>query len=407
MTLELLDKAFRLLNNKAACPYCYERVSLRGLWYRCTGRPAPGKAPCKKIVDQARVNVLSDHEAQYPSFQPETPRGLLSSSPFCPHCQGPSGFRVCPNCHSSLPAEFSANSPLIGIVGARGSGKTVLLTVLGRELKALARRFGDASIAASGSTKLLTRLARERDEMESCSSLPAQTPRKTAEETVPAVYALRLTKPIVASFTRQVASTFSFYDTAGEDLTTADCAQDQHYLAAADGLILLLDPFGFPANKDNALKRGVALASLRDDPLAVLRALTESLQGAEHLKGAQKIRKPVAVVLAKIDAFFDEVDPNNPIRSPSSNEPLFDEKESLDLHEHVASLIDKWGGDDVLRLLASNYKTYRFFVASALGAEPDYRKARVSNHGVHPHRVAEPLLWHLARRGLVKTKTKP
>lgn len=398
MILELLGK-------KAACPYCYTRISPRWLWYRCSGRPAPGKEACTQKEDPARVRVLSDPTPTLPSFQPDVWVSLLDSRAQCPQCQGPTGTRVCPSCHSVLPDNFTADSPLFGIVGVRGSGKTVLLTVLGKELtETVARRF-DANIDTVGSSNLLTRLASARANMEGeVGSLPPQTQRKNAVETVPAVYTITLLKSGVAGLKQAVSTIFSFYDTAGEDLTTSDRARDQHYLAAADGLILLLDPFGFPANRDDALRRGVNPESLRDEPRAVLRALTEALREAEHLKPKKKIRKPVAVVLAKIDAFFGGIGADDPIRSPSSKEPLFDEGESRDLHEHVASLIDKWGGDDVLRALDFNYETYRFFAASALGAEPDYRIARVGRHGVHPHRVAEPLLWLMARRGLVSKR---
>ena len=105
-----------------------------------------------------------------------------------------------------------------------------------------------------------------------------------------------------------------------------------------------------------------------------------------------------------IDAFFDEVGPDSPIRRPSPRDPWFDDAESEEVHEHVAGLIAKWGGDDILRHLDQNYESYRFFVASALGSEPDYRARTTSSRGIQPHRVAEPLLWMMARRGLVTVK---
>ena len=394
-----------LLGKKPACPYCYSRINPSWLWYRCSGRPAPGKVACTLAEDPARMRVLSDPTPVLKSFKPEGWRGLFGSRPLCPQCLGPTGTRVCPDCHSVLPDNFTADSPLFGIVGVRGSGKTVLLTVLGKELtETVARRF-DANIDSVGSSMLHVRLANARADMEGKhGSLPPQTQRKNAIETVPAVYTVELKMASVAGLKRSVSTIFSFYDTAGEDLTTSDLARDQHYLGAADGLILLLDPFGFPANRDEALRRGISPEVLRDEPRTILRALTDVLREVEHLKPTKKIRKPVAVVLAKIDAFFDQVDPDDPIRSPSSQDPVFDEKESRTLHEYVASLINKWGGDDVLRALEYNYQTYRFFVASALGAEPDYRANRVSSRGVHSHRVAEPLLWLMARRGLVANR---
>lgn len=385
----------------APCPYCYSQIGPAKLWYRCSGRPAPGRNACTVTEDKARGTMLDDHAPVLPSFDPLGKKGLRDSRPLCPHCQGPTGTRVCPHCHSVLPDNFTADSPLFGIVGVRGSGKTVMLTVLGRELtEGVARRF-DASIDVVGSSHLVRRLEQSRREMESGGSLPGQT---AAAERVPAVYTVTLDKQGVVGRKQTVSTIFSFYDTAGENLSTADRARDLHYLEAANGLILLLDPFGFSANRDEALRRGVAPGLLVDEPRTVLRALTDVLREGEHLKPKKKIKKPVAVVLAKIDAYFDQVGPDSPIRQPATGEPWFDELESLELHEYVAALISKWGGDDVLRALEHNYETYRFFVASALGSEPDYSTATASMRGVQPHRVAEPLLWLMARRSLVDVR---
>jgi Double-GTPase 2 len=390
------------LSKEAPCPYCYAKIDPGKLAYRCSGRPAPGRDACKAKEDPARVRTLADAQAVLPVFMPQERKALGDTRPSCPKCAGLTGTRVCPNCHSVLPDNFTAASPLFGIVGVRGSGKTVLLTVLGKELtEGVARRF-DASIDTVGSSSLLTRLESSRRAMESGGALlPDQT---AASERVPAVYTLTLKRASVPGLRQTVSTIFSFYDTAGENLKTADRARDLHYLEAANGIILLLDPFGFASNRDEALRRGVDPDSLSDEPRSVLRALTDVLREAEHLKPTKKIKKPVAVVLAKIDAFFDEVGPDSPIRRPGTDEPWFDEAESLELHEYVASLIAKWGGDDLLRALDHNYQTYRFFVASALGAEPDYRKKTVSSRGIQPHRVAEPLLWLMARRSLVSMK---
>jgi hypothetical protein len=48
-----------------------------------------------------------------------------------------------------------------------------------------------------------------------------------------------------------------------------------------------------------------------------------------------------------------------------------------------------------------NYSAFRYFAVSALGAEPDYRRATVDEAGVQPFRVEEPLLWLLSRFDVV------
>lgn len=385
------------------CPYCYNKIDPKKVLYRCTGRNAPGRPVCTKNEDPRRVAELGDATPTYPTFDPERSRLPRRASPECPRCNGPSSIRVCPVCHSTLPANFTIDSPLFGIVGVRGSGKTVMLTMVTQELKTtVARRFRGV-IDDVGSSRLLAKLGTMRAEMTSGDRrLPDQTAVYSRSETVPAVFEWQLPREGRGG-TRTVSTILSFYDTSGEDLANVDSAREQHYLAAADGIILLLDPFGFPENRTTALTRGVDPSSLHDEPRRVLRNVTELLRLADNLAPNKKIKRPLAVVLAKIDAFFDQVDPDHPIRRPSATGPYFAEQESLDLHNHVAALISQWGGDDVLNMLELNYTSYRFFVASALGSEPDYRTGTVSNRGVQPHRVTEPLLWLMARRKFIRS----
>jgi hypothetical protein len=349
------------------------------------------------------VKALDDATPVYPAFVPDKARRGATNGAECPRCSGKTGIRLCPNCHSVLPANFTSSSPMFGIVGVRGSGKTVMLSVLSKELTSrVARRFG-AAIDAVGSSNLLVLLDGIRRNMEAgpdgTGELPDQTARFSRRDTVPAVFEWQISKPGI--ITRTTSTILSFYDTAGEDLAHIDRAREQHYLAATDGLILLIDPFGLPANRSAALARGVHPDILRDTPIQVLTVITEMLRGAGPVGPNKKIKRPLAVVLSKIDAFFSEVGPDSPIRRPSDNRPVFSEKESLDLHHHVATLIDRWGGDDLLRHLQHNYEAYRFFPSSALGAEPAYATGRVSGKGLLPHRVAEPLLWLMADRGFI------
>lgn len=384
------------------CPYCYTPVDFLAPMFRCIGRPAPGRSACTKDVDPRRVEVLDDSTPLLPAFRPVVaPRGRIYELE-CSSCLGVSSMRLCANCHSPLPSGFTDDSPLFGMVGVRGSGKTVMLTVLARELTTSVGRRFDAAIDAVGTSELLTRLDTFRKNLEGdgTGTLPQKTETFTRKETVPAVFEWRMDKR--GRFARgQAATIFSFYDTSGEDLATLDVARQQHYLGATDGLILLLDPFGLPANRDKAVARGVDPDLLKDMPIDVLSAVTGMLRDAERVKPGKKIKRPLAVVLSKIDAFFDEVGPDDPVRRTPKTEPVFDEVESADLHLHVESLVHSWGGDAVLRHLRQNYGSYRFFVASALGAQPEYSTGRVSNQGLRPHRVAEPLLWLMAQRSFL------
>lgn len=319
----------------------------------------------------------------------------------CTSCGGESGIRICPSCHSILPRGLNGDSPLFGLVGVRNSGKTVLLSVLHRELvTTVARRF-DASIDNPGGMSGLARdLARYEQDMASGSGqLPPQTQATGGAKKEPAVYEW---KYMVKGKPR--STIFSFYDSAGEDVSRQDEAIKQLYLGQTSGVILLLDPFAFPENRERAVQSGQSAVDSVDTPESTLDGITYILQTAGKVKRNKKIKTPIAVAISKIDAFFDQIPPNHPLRKPGSEDGVFDEAESLEAHEYVASLIDRWGGDALLRKLDLEYENYRLFGVSALGAEPDYRTGTINKRGLLPHRVADPILWLMADRGFIPVR---
>ena len=121
-----------------ACPFCFRRIDSGRLAYQCVGR---GNVECTKAPDEARLTLTGSTLETFPTF-PGPARGAPGAT--CPACGGPGLRRACPICHTALPIDFvGSKSPMIGLVGAKGSGKTVLMTVLVRQLRAVVgRRFG-------------------------------------------------------------------------------------------------------------------------------------------------------------------------------------------------------------------------------------------------------------------------
>lgn len=393
-----------IFERSAPCPYCYNEINPNALAVRCSGRAAPGKQPCNEAPDERRIQFFGDATPVRPTIVDAGGAQKLSrNEATCGSCGSESAIRVCPQCHSRLPRNFDTSSPLFGLVGVRGSGKTVMLAVLQRELySTIARRFEASIDSPGGKAGLSAELELLLKGMENQGGeLPEQTAQKTSGMSIPAVFEWRYAKKTLGTRTRDVSTIFSFYDTAGEDLATEDRALGQHYLGATDGVIVLLDPFGFSGNRDKAIARGVDPDSLETSPETVLRAITTVLQTAERTKKNKRIKQPVAVVVSKIDAFFDDISSDHPVRRPAQRLPYFDDAESRDIHDHVAAMIDEWGGGPLLRLLEANYENYRLFGASALGAEPEYRQLKVNNRGLLPHRVADPLLWLMSDRGFL------
>ena len=132
------------------CPYCYHRIDDSALAFQCTGVGAPGVEGCRRAPDPERARHTGFVGDVHPTFVPT--RSLRSTTQAeCPHCHGRTGVRACPVCHTPLPTTFvGSRSPLVGMVGGKGAGKTVYLTVLNHQLRTVVRRRFDADVRLVG-----------------------------------------------------------------------------------------------------------------------------------------------------------------------------------------------------------------------------------------------------------------
>jgi hypothetical protein len=388
-----------------ACPFCYHRMPARQLWYRCAGRGVPGMPGCRPGRDEDRERETGFAGQCLPSYPPTRQIGPAPAQHACPHCYGQSGIRVCPCCHTPLPSTFgAAASPLIGMAGAKGTGKTVYLTVLAHELRTNIRRRFDADVRLAGDRQGGAASPRDWldqnvDAIYQGQRLFAQTAPARNGRREPVVFewrqeARRLGRPLLRT------SHLSFYDTAGEDLTSQETAHDLAYLSAADALILLLDPFMLPQARDRLHLDRVALTS-EEATIDVLARVTEMLRVSHRVGRTRKIAVPVAVAFVKTDAFFGVLGEDHPLLRPPPAVPAYDDQAGRQTHEHVRGLLHEYGADDIDTHLRLNYAGFRYFAVSALGAPPDYASGAVDPGGVRPHRVDEPLVWLLARFGVV------
>jgi hypothetical protein len=402
---------------RRSCPYCYRAFESNRLWFQCAGRGSPGHDGCYPADDAERFRLTGFSEQLRPAFPP-APRQPWQPWPArrgrCPTCYGETAIRACPHCHSPLPVNFGeANSPLIAMVGAKGTGKTVYMTVLANELRNRLRRRFDADVRMTGGGQAGFRSSQQWlesnvDLMYRDRELFPQTSQAPGGLRQPLVFEWRRRAPRPIGLGHTFRTSFlSFYDTAGEDLTDLVTAHDQVYLGAADALILLLDPFMIPMARETIDLPGEAMATSTESTVSVVGRITEALRTSKVVRTNKMIQIPVAVVFAKMDAFFDVLGPNDPLRRESAHkdEAAFDETNGRKTHEYVKSLLHQWNADDIDTHLRFNYARYRYFAVSALGAEPDYQNAVVSSSGVTPHRVDEPLVWLLSQFKIVPRRT--
>jgi hypothetical protein len=386
------------------CPFCFRKINSSHLAFQCAGR---GNIECKKELDGKRKRLTGSELETFPTFLPPEGRGASSN---CPTCGGPAKRRACPACHTALPIDFvDSRSPMIGLVGAKGSGKTVLMTVLVKQLReVVGRRFSaDIRIATDNPDGLqgLTDYQANREvPLYSDHTLPVGTGQQGSgarERTTPVV--LRWRQEAARRVGGQALRTtvLSFVDTAGEDLNDLGTAFTLEYLAVCDALIITLDPFAIPGARARLNLPGEAIQVGDDVPLDVVSRITELLRTEHRVKNKKKIKLPVAIVFTKIDAFYPSLDRQNPIMARPSGIPAYEDADGQTVHEHMLALMHEWNAADIDTHMRLNYSDYRYFGVSALGAEPDYKGNEVAPGGVQPHRVEDPVLWLLSKTGTV------
>jgi hypothetical protein len=293
-------------------------------------------------------------------------------------------------------------------VGSKGSGKTVLMTVLVKHLReVIGRRFGaDIRIATDnpdGHQGLSDYQATREIPLYSDRTLPTGTERvgsAARQRATPVV--LRWRQETTRRFGPAIKSTvLSFVDTAGEDLNDLDTAFTLEYISVCDSLIITLDPFALPGARARLNLPEAAIQVADDVPLDIVSHITELLRTEGKIKNKKRISMPVAIVFTKIDAFYPVLDRQNPIMATASGLAAYENADGQAVHEHMLALLHEWNAADIDNHMRLNYNDYRYFGVSALGAEPDYGGGIVAPGGVQPHRVEDPVLWLLSKAGAV------
>jgi len=390
-----------------ACPFCFRKIDSSRLAYQCAGR---GNVECKKSEDEARFKLTGSKLETYPTFLPDSKGGNRNGSPSCPTCGGPARRRACPECHTALPIDFvDSKSPMIGLVGAKGSGKTVLMTVLVKQLReVVGLRFGaDIRIATDnpdGHRGLTDYQASREVPLYSDRQLPTGTQAQgsaSRQRSTPIVLRWRQETARLMRGQGLSSTVLSFVDTAGEDLNELETAFTLEYLAVCDALMITLDPFALPGARARLNLPEQAIQVADDVPLDVVSRITELLRTEYKVKTKKRIKLPVAIVFTKIDAFYRGLDRHNPIMAKPSAVPGYQDIDGRTVHEHMLALMHEWNAADIDTHMRLNYSDYRYFGVSALGAEPDYAGGVVAPGGVQPHRVEDPVLWLLSKTGTV------
>ena len=381
---------------QVTCPFCYNRINWLTLDFVCSGRNAPGYPRCQQSSDDRRKSETLSEELMYPVF-PRAPKWRPSPRQAdCPHCKGRTGQHACPACHTPLPANFGGGfSPVIALVGARGTGKTVYLTVTANYLRTVLRDRFEANVWLYGDDARRW-LAANVEALLERGMLPGVTEQPTGRSE-PLVFEWRRRTGRIPH--RYRSSYLSFLDTAGESLGTQRGVSELRFLTSVDAFIVMLDPFTLP--KAPHLGRPLKSAPrANSDAHDVLAQVTDTLRNAEGVWRGGRCTKPMAVAFAKIDAFRTDLPDGHPIFRPEVKDSWHDEAASRAMHDSVREFIREWGASNIDDHMAAHYTKYRYFALSSLGRPPDY-EARITGGRVQPMRVADPLVWLLSLYSLV------
>ncbi|WP_405731282.1 hypothetical protein OG607_33180 [Streptomyces sp. NBC_01537] len=398
------------------CPYCFTSDRSTRLHYRClmslTG--VRGSAPCPPVADITWAAFSGTPAAgraalRGPCFEP--PRGLRSGrgrAP-CPACGVETPVRVCRNCHSDLPSDYcDQDSRIIALIGPKAAGKSTYVTVLAHELRNRVGREFSAALSAMGTTTQ-TRYRDLEDSLYHRLELPGATQPAAMRFNDPLLFRLSVPRRPAAGLSGGSRHTaLVFFDAAGEDLANAE-AMDRYtaYLAAADGVILLVDPLQLRVVREQLTEKDGQLPGIEAAPEQIAADLAAQLRGRRRGEGKGKVTTPLAVAVTKCDVLRSWLPVGSPLLRPASHTGgLLDGTDRTAVHEEVRALLDEWDGGLLYRQLERDFAEFSLFGLSALGAAPPAdAPSDVPRAGPQPLRVEDPLLWLLGRRGLLPVRT--
>ncbi|WP_214404335.1 TRAFAC clade GTPase domain-containing protein [Pseudonocardia lacus] len=325
------------------------------------------------------------------------------TAPQCPHGRTPVSAQYCsaPGCGRRLERDYTTNpAHVIAVVGSSESGKSTFVGVLVNELR---NRVGEAFDGASVELVGDASRTRYREVFGDFLYRRGRTLRRTdsiraLHALEPLVFMLRFPRRGRLSGRERLRTGVAvFYDTAGEDILDADRrGRLERYLAAADGIVFVLDPLQVPSVRE-AVGTGVVPA-VAQDQVEMVQGVVEVLRGSG---AGERITTPLALVVAKTDVLIDHLPPATAVTRPGPHRGAYDEGDGEQVHDEVRAMVHSWtDGPRLVDLVRTTFEQHRFFAVSALGVPP--RNAEeLAPDGIHPLRVEDPMLWLLTRFGII------
>ncbi len=382
------------------CPFCFTKSQLTDLLFRCNNSRCSGRVEDPIYAD---FQGLFKPDIMGQVFSPPTNflKKAIGEAPKkanCPTCKQESFKRICPKCHYELMYDAgSTEEKIIAIIGGRSSGKSTYIATLMNRLENEVGRNFRASVSCKGDRtrdryKALHEILYKKQEL----LQPTQTAATEAETKTPMVFRITFNQN-----NKLKAVNLVLFDTAGEDMESLDVlSTEARYIGYADAIIFLLDPLQIPAIRqqlpDSELPKEISNA----EPRYIVERLHELHEKLLNLKPNDKITKPVAFTLAKVDALFPIIDPSSVLNHTGEHLGYLNLPDVQSVHTEISTYLQNWLDLSFSNIVDVGFKNHQFFGVSALGKAPVKGKVET----IASLRVEDPLLWIFHQFGMIKGK---
>lgn len=385
-----------------SCPFCWEPTREKDLVRRCPEE-------CGLVPDQQLTAFLDrgsgQSETRPRSFRPSEGKG----KGLCPHGRQAPRVQICPSCHNDLEYDYVRSvgrSRPIALIGASGSGKSVYVGVLVRELRTrVGSMFNGLAVEFVGdSSRSHYDKVFRVPLFEQGVTLRMTDSIRSSRRLEPLLFTLKFTDQRRRLRGRLGLAMMVFLDTSGEDVLRAEAmSRLARYLDSAAGILLVVDPLQMPDVREAVTTTVYPRQATRQ--VDVVERLGALLRQQRGLSPDRRLDTPLAILLSKIDTLEEILPDQSSLRRQADHLGYYDESDGLLVDQEVRSWIHRWYGEGFVNSVDANFSTSRYFGMSALGTAPS-TDSRVDRGGIRPRRVEDPLLWLLSQFGLVRRERK-
>lgn len=331
--------------SKRICPYCYKEYNISDL-----------KMYCLKCKEDFSINQLKWKDKT--SFK----LGSLPKLDYCVNCGKTKRSNIlfkCTSCSQNLSRDIiELKNKVISIVGGRGSGKTIYISLLIDFIESNIKLGNNQTFMGIEGDKREDKddlIAMIQDRIKVNKEVPDGTEPKELESEestagLPLMYFYKNEGKTIA---------LSFYDSAGEDLQNFEALQQQYdYILNSSGIVFIMDIFSGLEHFRNTKNTLINLMHL--------------IRIEKGLNRNAKISIPIVFVLNKFDLYSDStLDSRHTSWDGNNDEIILAEINKLhnSLLKHFKdSSID--GVGNLLEICSENFINYRFIPVSSLGYNP-------------------------------------